>query len=75
LVLEPGTDGRAGTFAEYAAVDERWLYPTSAGATDEVMAALSLVGITAHLGLVHFANVRPNDIVFVNGVPEAWVHV
>src|SRR5262249_21940799 len=46
-----GLLGRQGTFAEYAAVDEHWLYPTPPNVTDEQAAACALVGITAHLGL------------------------
>ncbi len=62
-----GLQGRQGTFAEYCAVDEGWLYPTPNGVTDEAVAAISLVGITAHLGLVRDAQVKPGDILFVNG--------
>jgi NADPH2:quinone reductase len=62
-----GLLGRQGTFAEYAAVDERWLYPTPKGVTDEVAAAGALVGITAHLGLVRDAQLQPGEILFVNG--------
>lgn len=62
-----GTEGRPGTFAEYAAVDKRWLYPVPQSATEQDMVALSLVAVTAHLGLVHFANVRHGESVFVNG--------
>jgi len=62
-----GTEGRAGTFAEYATVHERWLNFTPAGANDEEMAALSLVAITAHLGLVHHAHLRAHETLFVNG--------
>jgi NADPH2:quinone reductase len=62
-----GTDGRAGTFAEYASVHERWLNATPASATDDEMAALALVAITAHLGLVHHAGLRANETLFVNG--------
>jgi NADPH2:quinone reductase len=54
-----GLLGRQGTFAEYAAVDECWLY--------EQVAALALVGITAHLGLVRDAELQPGEILFVNG--------
>jgi NADPH2:quinone reductase len=60
-------DGRPGTFAEFAAVDERWLYPTPAGVTDEDVVAVSLVGITAHLGLVNSANLKAGEVLFVNG--------
>jgi NADPH2:quinone reductase len=48
-------------------VDEKWLNPIPAGVTEETIVALSLVGITAHLGLVHFAHLRPDETVFVNG--------
>ena len=43
--------GRQGSFAEYAAVDEKWLYSTPAKMTDSQAAAGALTGITAHLGL------------------------
>ncbi len=62
-----GLLGRQGTSAEYAAVDEQWLYPTPQGITSEAVVALSLVGITAHLGLVRDARVQAGEIVFVNG--------
>jgi len=62
-----GLMGRQGTFAEYASVNEDWLYPTPANVADEVAAAASLVGITAHLGLFRCAKTQPGDIVFVNG--------
>ena len=44
-----GLLGRQGTFAEYAAVDECWLYPTPDEVADQDIAAMALVGITAHL--------------------------
>jgi NADPH2:quinone reductase len=62
-----GLLGRQGTFAEYAAVDEDWLYPTPDGVSDETAAASALVGITAHLGLVRDAQLQAGEIVFVNG--------
>lgn len=62
-----GTDGRPGTFAELAVVDERWLYTTPQGGSDEEVAALSLVGITAHLGLVRHAGLKAGETLFVNG--------
>jgi len=58
--------GRQGTFAEYAAVDEQWLYPTPAGVASETVAALALVGITAHLGL-GAAKLQSGEVLFVNG--------
>lgn len=62
-----GLLGRQGTFAELAAVDERWLYPTPDGVTDRDAAAAALVSITAHLGLVGRAAARAGETVFVNG--------
>lgn len=62
-----GLLGRQGTFAEYAAVDECWLYPTPANVSDEQAAAVALVGITAHLGLVRLARVQPGETLFVHG--------
>lgn len=62
-----GLLGRQGTFAELAAVEERWLYPTPAGVTDRDAAAAALVAITAHLGLVGRAALAPGETIFVNG--------
>jgi NADPH2:quinone reductase len=62
-----GLLGRQGTFAEYAAVEEQWLYPTPGGVSDEQAAAIALVGITAHLGLVRDARLQAGEILFVNG--------
>ncbi|HWX20225.1 MAG TPA: NADPH:quinone reductase [Candidatus Binatia bacterium] len=62
-----GADGRPGTFAEFAAVDQRWLHLTPAGVSDEDIVALSLVGITAQLGLVRSANLKTGEVLFVNG--------
>ena len=59
--------GRQGSFAEYAAVDEDWLYPTPESMSDEVAAAGALVGITAHLGLFLNAGLKEGETVFVNG--------
>lgn len=62
-----GLFGRQGTFAEYAAVDEKWLYPTPEGVKDETAAAIALVGITSHLGLRRFARLQAGETLFVNG--------
>ena len=59
--------GRAGTFAEYAAVGEEWLYPTPDAISDDVAAAGALVGITAHLGLHLHGELKAGETVFVNG--------
>jgi NADPH:quinone reductase len=62
-----GFDGHQGTFAEFCAVDERSLHPIPAGVSDEDIVALSLVGITAHIGLVHYAHLKAGEVLFVNG--------
>src|SRR5262249_5592895 len=62
-----GLLGRQGTLAEYASVNEDWLYPTPKGVSDEQAAAVALVGITAHLGLFRNCNLQPGETVFVNG--------
>ena len=62
-----GVLGRQGTFAEYAAIDERWLYPTPDSVPDEQAAAMALVGITAHLGLVDEARLDAGETILVNG--------
>ena len=62
-----GLLGRQGTFAEYAAVQEDWLYPTPAGVSDEEAAGAALVGITAHLGLFRCARLKAGETLFVNG--------
>jgi NADPH2:quinone reductase len=61
-----GLQGRQGTFAELAAVDEQWLYSTPASVSNEDAAAISLVGITARLGLKR-AQLQSGEILFVNG--------
>lgn len=62
-----GAEGRPGTFAEYAAVDHRWLHPIPEGVSDEDIVALSLTGVTAQLGLVRNAYLKSKEILFVNG--------
>jgi NADPH2:quinone reductase len=62
-----GLLGRQGTFAEYAAVAEEWLYPTPSGIPDTEAAAVALVGITAHLGLFRCARLQAGETIFVNG--------
>src|SRR5215212_9307741 len=64
---DQGLMGRQGTFAEFAAVEERWLYPIPDGVTDETAAACALVGITAAIGLLRDAKLRAGETLFVNG--------
>ena len=62
-----GFAGRPGTFSELAAVDECWLHAIPPDVRDEDVAAVSLVGITAHLGLFRDAKLKAGEILFVNG--------
>ena len=62
-----GLVGRQGTFAEYCAVDECWLYPTPDEVDDPTAAAVALVGITAHLGLFREARLQAGQTLFVRG--------
>ncbi len=62
-----GLLGRQGTFAEFCAIDECWLYPTPEGVPDETVAGAALVGITAHLGLFREAKIQPGETLFVPG--------
>jgi len=62
-----GLLGRQGTFAEYAAVEECWLYPTPEEVSDAEAAAVAMVGITAHLALFREAQLKVGDKVFING--------
>jgi NADPH2:quinone reductase len=62
-----GILGRPGVAAEYAAVDEAWLYPTPTLLPDAEAAAMALVGITAHLGLFQFGQLKPDEVVYIPG--------
>jgi NADPH2:quinone reductase len=62
-----GLLGRQGTFAEFAAVHEDWLYPTPAVVSDQQAAAGALVGLAAHLGLFRDAKLQTGETAFVNG--------
>jgi NADPH2:quinone reductase len=62
-----GGHGRQGTAAELACVGADWLHATPEGVSDEDAAAVALVGITAHIGLVLRAKVAAGETVFVNG--------
>jgi NADPH2:quinone reductase len=61
-----GYDGRQGTFAEYAAVDERLLYPLPAGVDERHAVAFVHSAFTACLGLER-ARTRAGETLFVNG--------
>lgn len=62
-----GLLGRQGTFSELCAIDEQWLYPTPQGVSDTDAAAVALVAITAHLGLLREAQLKAGQTIFVRG--------
>lgn len=62
-----GLLGRPGTTAERIAVGEEWLYPIPEGVSDEHAAAIALVGITAHLGLFRWGQLKAGETVYVPG--------
>lgn len=62
-----GLMGRQGTFAQLAAIDPQWLYASPDSVSDTDLAAVALVGITAHLGLLDRAKLQPSETVFVRG--------
>lgn len=62
-----GLAGRQGTFSEFCSISQGWLYKTPEGVADETAAAVSLTGITAHLGLHLHGGLVAGEVVFVNG--------
>jgi len=62
-----GIGQRQGTFSEFAAIEEQWLHQIPGAVAHENIVAVSLVGITAHIGLMTHAKVKPGEILFVNG--------
>lgn len=62
-----GLLGRQGVTAEYAAVEERWLYPSPSTFSDQEAAAVALTGLTAHLGLFQKGQLKEGETVYVPG--------
>jgi NADPH2:quinone reductase len=62
-----GFAGRPGTFAERVAVGEEWLHPIPDTIREADAVAVSLVGVTAHLGLRQHARLKSGEVLFVNG--------
>lgn len=56
-----------GLSAEIVAVDESWLLPIPDGIQSSDIAALALVGTTAHMGLFAKAQLKKGETLFVNG--------
>ena len=62
-----GYHGRQGTFAEYLAIDENFLYPLPEGADPRHAVAVVHSAATASLGLLREAKLRDGESVFING--------
>ena len=62
-----GMLGRPGVTAEYAAIDEGYIYPTPSNYNHHEAAAIALTGITAHLGLIRCAKLAAGETVYVSG--------
>ena len=62
-----GLLGRQGTFADFVAVEECWLYTLPEEVSERDAAAAALVGLTAHLGLFRDAQLKVGENVFVHG--------
>jgi NADPH2:quinone reductase len=62
-----GYHGRQGTFAEYLAIDETFLYPLPDGADARQAIAVVHSAATASLGLLREAKLRAGESVFING--------
>lgn len=59
------THRRAGTYAEYVAVDERAVARKPKGLTHEQAAGIPLAGLTAYKALIEVADIQPGQRVFV----------
>ena len=63
-----GLLGRQGTFAEYAGVDEDWLYPTPAGVSDDAGRGRGAGRASRPTSACSAApDCKPGETVFVNG--------
>ncbi len=62
-----GLMGRQGTFSQLAVIDPQWLYRSPDSVSDTDLAAVALVGITAHLGLFDRARLQSGETIFVRG--------
>jgi len=62
-----GYHGRQGTFAEYLAIDERFLYPLPDDADETEAVAVVHSVTTASIGLLREAKLGAGESVFING--------
>ncbi len=59
--------GRQGTLQNEFVLMQSGFYPSPENVADRALAAISLVGITAHIGLVSKAQLQPGETIFVRG--------
>jgi NADPH2:quinone reductase len=62
-----GLLGRQGTCAEFVCAPEEFFFPIPSPVDDKTAAAAALVAVTAHLGVVGKAQLKPGETLFVNG--------
>jgi NADPH:quinone reductase len=62
-----GYHGRQGTFADYLAIDQKFLYPLPDGVDKQKAVAVLHSAATALIGLTREARLRSGESVFVNG--------
>lgn len=62
-----GYGGKQGSFSEYVAVDQDYLYHAPENVDDKLIAAVAHTGATAALGLIRDAKLRATDTIFING--------
>tara|TARA_R110002073_G_scaffold115759_7_gene253885 strand:+ start:2621 stop:3610 length:990 start_codon:yes stop_codon:yes gene_type:complete len=65
--VQQSSAGHQGTFSELCAVDAQWMHAIPKDVRDEDAAAIALVGITAHLGIVREARLQAGETIFVHG--------
>jgi NADPH2:quinone reductase len=62
-----GYHGRQGTFAEYLAIDEEFLYPLPRAVEEKEAVAVLHSATTASIGLLREARLRSGETIFING--------
>ena len=62
-----GVDGRQGSFAEYAAIDEDLAFAAPENVEDKQIVAVIQAAMTAYQGLLNFALINNHHSIFVNG--------
>lgn len=62
-----GKKGNQGSFAEYVAVNQDFLYYAPENVDDKSIVSVLLTGATASLGLIRDAKLKTTDKIFING--------